>query len=109
MKKTLIVTLSALALVSLFILTACKGNGLGKGRVRMSMDENVIPGAVYAMQTYSSPQAKIGDNVVCPVLGTKFTVTAKSVYADIKGKRYYTCCAGCPEMLKSEPDKYLKK
>jgi hypothetical protein len=59
-------------------------------------------------QSLKGPQAKIGDVLMCPVLGPKFTVTAKSPYAVIKGKKIYVCCAGCVEPLKKDPGKYLK-
>ena len=34
--------------------------------------------------------------------------TAKKMYADHKGRRYFFCCAGCPEAFKKEPAKYAK-
>ena len=30
------------------------------------------------------------------------------MYADHKGRRYFFCCAGCPEAFKKNPAKYAK-
>ena len=60
------------------------------------------------MQNYSTDEAKVGDVVKCPVMGSDVTVTDKTLFASIKGKKYYTCCGGCPDMIKKNPDKYLK-
>lgn len=35
--------------------------------------------------------------------------TAKKMFADYKGRRYFFCCAGCPEAFKKNPAKYAKK
>jgi YHS domain-containing protein len=34
--------------------------------------------------------------------------TAKKMYADYKGNRYYFCCGGCPGQFKADPTKYAK-
>jgi YHS domain-containing protein len=34
--------------------------------------------------------------------------TAKHMYADYKGKRYFFCCEGCPAEFKAAPAKYAK-
>jgi uncharacterized Zn-binding protein involved in type VI secretion len=60
-------------------------------------------------QTMSSPEAKKGDTVCCPVMGTKFKVTKKSLFATVNGKKVYVCCPMCVEPLKADPGKYLKK
>ncbi|MBA3052410.1 cupredoxin domain-containing protein [bacterium] len=52
---------------------------------------------------------EVGKPVVCPVMGTKFKVKAKTQVADYKGKSYYFCCAGCPGPFKSDPEKYINK
>jgi len=59
-------------------------------------------------QTLSSPEAKIGDIVICPVMGSKVKVSDKSLYVEYKGKKYYVCCAACISELKMNPEKYLK-
>jgi peptide-methionine (R)-S-oxide reductase len=59
------------------------------------------------MQSYSAPEAKIGDRVTCPVTGWKLTVSDKLPSIAITGKRYYCCSDQCVTMLKREPDKYL--
>lgn len=59
------------------------------------------------MQTYSAPEAKIGDWVTCPVTGFSLTVSDKLPSIAINGKRYYCCSNECVGTLKKEPDKYL--
>lgn len=34
--------------------------------------------------------------------------TKNHMYADYKGRRYFFCCAGCPESFKKNPAKYAK-
>ena len=34
--------------------------------------------------------------------------TKNKMFADYKGKRYFFCCAGCPESFKKDPAKYAK-
>jgi len=31
------------------------------------------------------------------------------MWIDIKGKRIYTCCKGCQNQIKANPDKYIKR
>lgn len=35
--------------------------------------------------------------------------TASKMFADYKGRRYFFCCAGCPESFKKDPAKYAVK
>ena len=59
-------------------------------------------------QTYDSAELKIGDNTICPVMCTKFTVQEDTLKVTVKNKNYYVCCPACIDMLKNDPDKYLK-
>lgn len=34
--------------------------------------------------------------------------TADKMFADYKGRRYFFCCAGCPEKFKANPAQYAK-
>jgi peptide-methionine (R)-S-oxide reductase len=52
--------------------------------------------------------AKAGDEVTCPVTGTLFKITDDSPYIEIDGRRHYTCCTDCAELLRKEPGRYLK-
>jgi YHS domain-containing protein len=56
--------------------------------------------------------AKGTNELHCAVMTTnKVNVkdaTAKKMYADHKGSRYYFCCAGCPEAFQKNPAKYAK-
>lgn len=42
----------------------------------------------------------------CPVSGE---AVDKTHYADVQGKRIYTCCDNCAATIKADPDKYIKK
>jgi YHS domain-containing protein len=56
--------------------------------------------------------AAIPAEVACPIMAkNKVNIkaaTAKKMYADHKGRRYFFCCAGCPEAFKKDPAKYAK-
>ena len=58
-------------------------------------------------QTYSTPEAKEGEKVLCPVMNTPIIVTKETLAVKIKDKNYYVCCQGCVGKLKADPDKYL--
>ncbi len=45
---------------------------------------------------------------ICPVMGGEGIVDEKILYTDVDEKRYYHCCAGCPEKFAADPQKYLK-
>lgn len=42
----------------------------------------------------------------CPVLGGDIN---KDLYVVFKGKRIYVCCSDCIEVIKKNPEKYIKK
>jgi YHS domain-containing protein len=47
--------------------------------------------------------------LICPVLGEVIPSADKAAgFQDYEGKRYYFCCAGCPETFAKEPAKYAK-
>ena len=50
--------------------------------------------------------------IKCAVQGYKISIaqaTKDHMFADYKGRRYFFCCAGCPEDFKANPAKYAKK
>ncbi len=49
---------------------------------------------------------KLKPQTTCPVMGDKID---KSFYVDYKGKRIYACCGSCPDIIKKDPEKYIKK
>lgn len=51
---------------------------------------------------------EIANEVVCPVMGTKFVPTSKSPKVKYKDKTYYFCCASCVEKFNKDPKKYIK-
>ena len=46
-------------------------------------------------------------NKICPVMGTKINEKTKMT-CEYKGKIYNFCCAMCPPVFKSNPEKYSK-
>jgi len=59
-----------------------------------------------ALAVAAAAAPKPATNTVCPVLGGK--VDAKSPVVVVRGQEYRTCCMGCPDQLKANPDKFLK-
>lgn len=54
---------------------------------------------------------KAPKEIKCPVQGFKIDIaeaTKTRMYTDYKGRRYFFCCAGCPETFKANPAKYAK-
>lgn len=61
---------------------------------------------------YKKPETPLTDldtanEVICPVMGTKFVPNSKSPKAEYKGKTYYFCCPECVEKFNKEPEKYI--
>jgi peptide-methionine (R)-S-oxide reductase len=62
----------------------------------------------HMQQTYGSPKVGTGDRVACPVTGMELTVSDKIPSVAISGKDYYCCSNECIEILKQDPDRYLR-
>jgi len=90
-------------------LVSAEGQAKGKAVQAAAANQSKSTNKVCVDQTMTSPQAKPGDQVCCPVMGTKFTVKDKSPYAEINGKKVYVCCQGCVAPLTADPAKYLSK
>jgi YHS domain-containing protein len=61
----------------------------------------------------AKPAAKAAPkDLHCAVMATNKVDIAKAtktkMYADHKGRRYFFCCAGCPEAFAKEPAKFAK-
>jgi YHS domain-containing protein len=93
MKRSLSVAAMALVLAS----AAFAGN------------EGVKPAAAAKA---GKPAAKTAKKMHCAVMTSNpvdvTKATAKHMYADYKGNRYFFCCAGCPEEFKKDPAKFAK-
>jgi YHS domain-containing protein len=65
-----------------------------------------VCGSVFA----SGP--KTPKTISCAVMPSNKVDVAKAtknhMYADYKGRRYFFCCAGCPQDFKKDPAKYAK-
>jgi len=55
---------------------------------------------------------KTPESVKCAVMtGNPVNIksaTAKKMFADYKGRRYFFCCGGCPAAFKKDPAKFAK-
>ena len=60
---------------------------------------SAIVGAEEAKNPKDTAQVK------CPVKGGDIN---KSYFLDVDGKRIYVCCPGCIEVIKKNPQKYVK-
>lgn len=49
---------------------------------------------------------KLQPQSVCPVSGAE--LKSKDHFADVEGKRVYTCCPNCIASVKENPEKYMK-
>jgi YHS domain-containing protein len=103
--KTLFITGLA-AVFALALSLSAAGPNQDSGMKMAGSTKADTKGAV--IQTLKGPQVKVGEKTVCPVTGTAFKVTDKSLYTVIDGKKYYVCCSGCTDPLKKNPKKYLK-
>ncbi len=67
----------------------------------------VATGAALAQSPVKPPKS-----IKCAVMPEDSVDVAKAtkdkMYADYKGRRYYFCCAGCPDAFKKNPTKYAK-
>ncbi|MFZ4506943.1 MAG: YHS domain-containing protein [Fimbriimonas sp.] len=56
--------------------------------------------------------AKGDKKIACAVMTSSKVEIAKAtkdkMFSDYKGRRYFFCCAGCPEAFKKDPAKYAK-
>ncbi|MBU1937745.1 YHS domain-containing protein [bacterium] len=43
----------------------------------------------------------------CPVMDGEGLVSTAPAYSDVKGVRYYHCCAGCESKFQANPSQYL--
>ena len=63
-------------------------------------------------QTKSKIPTKAPEKISCAVQKGDMVDVAKAtkshMYADYKGRRYFFCCAGCPEAFKKDPAKFAK-
>ena len=71
-------------------------------------DQPAAPQSVASVATdHKVTQAEVGQDVVCPVMGTEFKVASDTLAAEYKGKVYYFCCPSCPGPFKANPEKYV--
>jgi YHS domain-containing protein len=70
-----------------------------------------VSSAAFAAKPAPKP-AKPVTEVACPIMSANKVNIAKAtktkMFADHNGRRYFFCCAGCPEAFKKNPAKYAK-
>ena len=66
-----------------------------------------VAGAQTAKKAPAAPKT-----IACAVMTSNkvdiASATKNHMYADYKGKRYFFCCAGCPDAFKKDPAKFAK-
>lgn len=71
-----------------------------------------VCGGAYAQGKAKSKAPAAPKTIACAVMPTNKVdvakATKKHMYADYKGRRYFFCCAGCPEQFKANPAKFAK-
>ena len=50
-----------------------------------------------------------GNHFKCPVSGEMGTVSEKTPFSDVNGKRYYFCCSKCKTAFDADANKFLQK
>lgn len=103
-----------LVVVVLSVLAGCSAKEEMSVPVQEHMEHEqmgAVPatGGDYKTQTLSSPEAKVGDKVICPVMNTRMEVKDNSLFVNYQDKKYYVCCNECVGDLNKNPEKYLKK
>lgn len=99
----------AFALVSA-LATACGGEPAPAAPAAPSSHDAPDAAAKTSAADIKAPgEAKVGDTTKCPISGEEFVVEATSPKAEVDGKTYYFCCAGCKKKFEADPAKYTKK
>jgi YHS domain-containing protein len=70
-----------------------------------------LVGSAFAQGT-KKPAAAAPKTIKCAVMPDDKVDIAKAtkdgMFADYKGRRYFFCCAGCPDAFKKDPAKFSK-
>ena len=78
------------------------------------MKKLLLSGAMLVLATaaFAGPGKGAKTEVKCAVMKEHSVnvkdATSKKMFADYKGRRYFFCCAGCPDAFKKEPAKSAK-
>lgn len=74
------------------------------------MKKVLILTGVFMVLSAAAMADKTPTTIKCAVMtGSDVNIkeaTAKKMYADYKGNRYFFCCGGCPGAFKKDPAKY---
>lgn len=113
--KTTRTLITAVALVAVVLAIAA---GCGQPPTNEPTQAATKPESQAVTKPESKPLADTGTlaafrndagELVCPVQGDVIPDADKAAgFQDYEGKRYYFCCAGCPEAFAADPAKYAK-
>lgn len=78
----------------------------------IALVSSALVAGAFAQTTKKAPVAKTPATIQCAVMPSDKVDVAKAtkdhMYADYKGRRYFFCCAGCPDTFKKDPAKFSK-
>jgi YHS domain-containing protein len=73
---------------------------------------SILSVSLLALSAAALAAPKTPSTISCAVMATNKVdiakATAKHMYTDYKGRRYFFCCAGCPAAFKANPAKFAK-
>ncbi|MDR3689299.1 MAG: YHS domain-containing protein [Fimbriimonas sp.] len=83
--------------------------------MKKTMSLTVLALAVVGLasaQSTTKTTTKAPSTISCAVMSVNKVniakATAKHMFADYKGRRYFFCCGGCPAEFKKDPAKFSK-
>ncbi len=79
-------------------------------RLEIEMKKVILTLATAAIMVSAFAGDKTPKEIACAVMKDHKvnikTATKAKMYADHEGKRYFFCCAGCPDAFKKDPAKF---
>lgn len=94
--------------------TGCQGTGrqvetpaLPSAQFRPAADERAYA-AFPATKINRLPETANARQATCPVTGARLGSMGDPVPVEVDGRTVYVCCAECVEMLRENPEKYLR-
>ena len=89
-----------------FALAGCSGTTPAEPETAVTAPAAPAPAAVAPAPATATPAAvAAAEQKTCPVM--QGNPINKDIYVDYEGRRIYFCCAGCPDMFRQDPAKYL--
>jgi YHS domain-containing protein len=79
-----------------------------KNYLMIAIATAVLATSAFAAEKKSASPKEVGCAVMSDHKVNVKEATAKKMFADYKGNRYFFCCAGCPAEFKKDPSKFAK-